>query len=308
MQSDPHYRRCLTLSQTQGVHSRIVKRLIVNADDLGLSGGVNRGILEAHQRGIVTSATLMANGAGFDEAAELVRRQARLGVGCHVDLIQLTPVLPASELRTLCEDSHFRHGLPRFAAAAMRGALSAEEITAEASAQMRRLQQAGLTLTHFDTHKHTHLFPPVLRALLQAAQACGVRAVRNPFEPGRMASTMTAFASPALLKRHAAVWALRPLAARFRRQVKEAGLATTDGTLGIAFTGYLNQEILSALLRQMPEGTWELVTHPGYSDDGLARLSRLTGSREAEVQVLTSEETRRCLEDGGVGLISYGQL
>jgi hopanoid biosynthesis associated protein HpnK len=286
----------------------LVKRLIVNADDLGLTAGVNRGIAEAHERGIVTSATLMANGARFEEAVTLARSLPRLGVGCHIDLIQLSPTLPPRQLPTLVSGENFRHGLPRFAAAAMRGALSAAEITAEATAQLRRLQQAGVQVSHLDTHKHTHVFPPVLRALLQAARDCGVRAVRNPFEPARAASAMTSLASPALLKRQAAVWALRPMAGGFRRQVKAAGLATTDGTLGIAFTGRLDRRLICEMSRRMPQGTWELVTHPGYNDDGLARLSRLTASRESELEALTSSETRRCLEECGVQLISYRDL
>lgn len=285
-----------------------MKRLIVNADDLGLTPGVNRAILEAHQRGIVTSATLMANGAVFDDAVQLAAGAPKLAIGCHVDLIQLSPVLSAEKVRTLADGGHFRAGFTRFAAGAMRGRFNGAEIAAEASAQMRKLQSAGVKLSHFDTHKHTHVFPPVLKALLRAARDCSVGAVRNPFEPQSAVSFRHVYRRWGLLSRWAAVQSLRTLAGDFRRQVERAGIATTDGTLGIALTGHLDQRMLCDLLQRVPNGTWELVTHPGYSDPGLAALSRLTASREEELRWLTSPETRTAIERAGIELISYAVL
>ena len=213
-----------------------MKRLIVNADDLGLTPGVNRAILEAHRRGIVTSATLMANGAAFDDAVQRAAGAPKLAIGCHVDLIQLSPVLSAEKVRTLADGGYFRAGFTRFAARAMRGRFNGAEIAAEASAQMRKLQSAGVKLSHFDTHKHTHVFPPVLKALLRAAKECGVKAVRNPFEPESVAGFRQAVRRWRMLSRWAAVQSLRTLAVDFRREVEPAGLTTTDGTVGITLT------------------------------------------------------------------------
>src|SRR4051812_49951016 len=98
----------------------------------------------------------MANGSAFSAAIAVADAAPKLGVGCHVDLIQLAPVLPVERVRSLVEAGHFRPGLARFAAAAMRGKLNGAEITAEASAQIQKLQAAGVKVTHFDTHKHTH--------------------------------------------------------------------------------------------------------------------------------------------------------
>ena len=145
-----------------------MKRLIINADDFGLTAGVNRAIAEAHQRGVVTSASMMAGGAQLDEAIALARTLPQLSIGCHVDLIQLIPVSAPGQIPTLTNGATFRPGFARFARAALRNRLSAAEITSEAAAQMAKLQSAGLALTHFDTHKHTHLFPRVLRPLLTA--------------------------------------------------------------------------------------------------------------------------------------------
>ncbi len=285
-----------------------MKRLIINADDFGLTCGVNRAIAEAHQHGVVTSATLMAGGEEFDDAAALARGLPRLSVGCHIDLIQLAPVLPASRLPTLCRDGHFRPGFSRFARAALGARLDAGEIAAEAAAQMGKLQAAGVSLTHFDTHKHTHIFPHVLRPLLQAARKCGVGAVRNPFEPRLIVRFAEISSRPKLLARYCAVRAFRSMAARFRKVVEAEGLATTDGTVGIVLTGSLNERRLGALVRRIPDGTWELVTHPGYSDAALRNLSSLTASRQTELALLTSTATRNLLHDSGVELISYRDL
>lgn len=285
-----------------------MKRLIVNADDLGLTRGVNRAIIEAHQRGVVTSSTLMANGPEFQDGAQMAQFTPSLAVGCHVDLMQLAPVLPPEDIPTLVSDGRFRPRLRQLAIAALRGHLSADEICAEAAAQMRKLQAAGLVLSHFDTHKHTHVFPPVLRGLLRAARACGVPAVRNPFEPEAVIGLGRIIGSPKLMLRYAAVRALRSLSREFRRQVESEGLATTDGTVGIVFTGSLDQQRLCALLRSLPDGAWELVTHPGYDEPALRSLSSLSEARQTELQLLTSDETRRCIRDCGIALISFREL
>jgi chitin disaccharide deacetylase len=285
-----------------------VKRLIVNADDLGLTPGVNRAIVEASQRGIVTSATLMANGAAFDGALQAVAAAPKLAIGCHIDLIQLSPVLPLEKLATLVEGEGFRAGFTRFASMAMRGRLDSKEVTAEATAQIRKLQSAGVKVSHFDTHKHTHVFPPVLKALLRAAAECGVKAVRNPFEPESAVGFRHVFRRLQTLSRWTAVQSLRTLAISFRREVERAGLATTEGTVGIAVTGHMDQRMLCDMLERMPPGTWELVTHPGYSDEGLAKLSKLTTSREQELRWLTSPQTRAAVERAGIQLISYAEL
>lgn len=282
-------------------------RLIVNADDLGLTPGVNRGIIEAHRRGIVTSATMMAGGAAFEDARQAIAHVPTLAIGCHIDLVQLAPALPAAHVRSLVEGSVFRRGAAPLAMRSFVGSAKADEIAAEALAQMRKLQTAGFALSHFDTHKHTHIFPAVLKPLLRAARECGVRAVRNPFEPAFVVRWAEA-RSRGATARFAAVRLLGGFAGPFRRAVSKAGLFTTDGTVGIALTGHLDQNALCELLRRIPEGTWELVVHPAYFDPPLAGLSRLTEHRETELALLTAAQTRQVIEDCGLQLISYLDL
>src|SRR5689334_1206226 len=254
----------------------------------------------------------MANGPEFDNAVNLARFTPSLGIGCHVDLVQLAPVSPPSQVSSLLDDHEggpprFRQGLARLFTAVLLGDISAAEILAEATAQMRKIQAAGLRLTHFDSHKHTHALLPLLSPMLRAASDCGIRAVRNPFEP----QSLLAFRHLAgwrLRSRYVAVRVLNFAAHRFRRAVQEASLVTTDGTVGVVLTGSLDQRRLCELLRRVPDGTWELVTHPGYVDPALAPLTSLVESREIERELLTSGETRRELHTCGIELISYADV
>jgi hopanoid biosynthesis associated protein HpnK len=290
-----------------------VRRLIVNADDFGFTAGVNRAIVEAHTRGIVTSSTLMANGRAFEDALRLAKSVPSLSVGCHVVLIDGTPVLDAKQLPSITSahsnGDRFRDGLQAFAARALAGRLDPEEIEAEASAQIRKLQSAGISVSHLDTHKHTHLFPAVLRPLLRAARNCGVRAIRNPFGPRKPLKSAELLARPNLWTRYAEVRILRALAAKFRDAAKREGMVTPEGTLGIVVTGALDEKLFRGIAAIIPEGTWEFVCHPGYNDDDLRSANtRLRESREIELRVLTMPAARELLSQQGIDLISYRDL
>jgi predicted glycoside hydrolase/deacetylase ChbG (UPF0249 family) len=174
------------------------------------------------------------------------------------------------------------------------------EIEAETAAQIALLQKRGLRLTHIDTHKHAHIFPAVLRPVLRAARAAGIHAVRNPFEPAW--SLRSTHGVPWL--RRAQMRLLRLLEPTFRRIVAEEGFTTTDGAIGILATGTLDAATITSLLRNMPEGTWELVTHPGYNDSDLAQVrTRLRASREIERQALLAISLGNEVE-----LINYSRL
>jgi hopanoid biosynthesis associated protein HpnK len=291
-----------------------VRRLIINADDFGLTSGVNRAILEAHQHGIVTSATLMAGGRAFAEAVRLAQGAPQLNVGCHVVLLDGEPLLPPDEVSTLLGPDNgskrgFRNSVRQFATAALRGRIDAGQVEAEATAQIRKLQSAGLRPTHFDTHKHAHMFPGILRPLLRAASACGVRALRNPFVPVKPLAYAQLLRRPRLWKRYSEVRALRRLLDNFRRAVQEEQMITTDGTFGIVATGALDERLFEVIVGSIPEGTWEFVCHPGYNDAELGSVrTRLRESRAQELQVLTSETAREALKRHGVELISFREL
>jgi hopanoid biosynthesis associated protein HpnK len=279
-----------------------VKRLIVNADDFGLTNGVNRAVADLHCAGVLTSTSLMARAGATEGAIELARATPGLGVGCHVVLLDGEPAMPKEKVPSLVDarTGSLYVSLAGFVWRLLTGRVKADEIEAEARAQIEWLQARGVRITHIDAHKHTHMFPPVLRALLRAARACGVHAVRNPFEPAwavraQEGAGWVRVAEVTLLR-----W-LRPVCLRI---IAEEGFATTDGTIAVVGTGVLDAAMVRRLLKDLPEGTWELVTHPGYNDADLARVrTRLRQSREIEREAL--EAVREFPE---IELVSFSGL
>jgi predicted glycoside hydrolase/deacetylase ChbG (UPF0249 family) len=251
----------------------------------------------------------MANGPAFDGVKELAEQLPNLSIGCHVVLIDGEPVLPPARLPSLTQSGRFRDDLKTFAARALMGQLDKAEIVAEATAQIRKVQAAGVYVSHLDTHKHTHIFPKVLRPLLVAAAECGVRAIRNPFGPCLPLRLSEFLKRANLWTRWAQMRVLGTLARNFQKAVQREGFVTPDGTLGIEVTGTLNQTLFSAIATSVPEGTWELVCHPGYNDSDLkSAKTRLRESREVELNVLISPTAREILARQGVELISYRDL
>jgi len=312
-----HPRICIALGcdrpkeLRRGWYTSSVRQLIVNGDDFGLTAGVNRGIVEAHRDGVLTSATLMANGAALQEAVEAARAIPNLSVGCHVVLVDGAPVGPAGGLDTLvairsAEPEKFYSSLSSFAARATFGGFDRDQLVDEIVAQIRKIQAAGIEVTHLDSHKHTHVFPDILQAMLRAARICGVRAIRNPLVPVEAIPSRRFRGNRVLLKRYGQVRMLRTLGRNFRPQTARAGLKTPDGVVGVIETGRLDATLLKQALADLPEGTWELVCHPGYSDPDLrATGTRLVETRDQERDLLVSADLKQFLEQQKIGLASY---
>ena len=263
-------------------------RLIVNADDFGFNRDVNAGIIEAHQRGILTSTTLMANGDAFDEAVALARATPSLDVGCHAVLVQGASVrdpslpLPAT--------------LPQLARALLRGEISAYE---EIRAQAQKIADAGIRPSHIDTHKHTHLMPPVLRAVARVAREFGIRWVRRPFDFGIDAR--------AALTRRAVAMGMRAMAPEFARTLN--GLSMTDYFTGFQLTGSLDDKRLIETIERLPAGLTEFMSHPGQMGPELqSAATRLKESRAVELAALCSPGAREAIERHGIRLVRYRDL
>ena len=266
------------------------KQLVVNADDFGFTRDVNQGILEAHQRGILTATTLMANGDAYDDAVRLARQNPSLDIGAHLVLVGGHALaashdpLPSSVARLL---------------AAI--ALKRLRIYDELAAQVRRILDAGIHLTHLDTHKHTHLAPPVLEAVARIAEEFGIRWVRRPFD-----LPITAARGPAPRGKRATSGGLAFVRRRFQRMLARGHCKTTDHFAGFQMTGRFRTRELVALIQALPEGSTELMCHPGRCSTELqAARTRLKESREEELAALTAPETRRAIEESRVELVNY---
>ena len=288
----------------------MARNLIVNADDLGWTAGVNRGVAEAHRNGIVTSASLLANGEAVAEAVELARDTSGLGVGVHLNLNDGPPVAPRESVPSLVNDSGEFEGGPDglLLKIATRG-LAMREVEIEWEAQISKVRNAGIEPTHLDGHKHVHMLPGLFEIALRLAKRHGIGAIRVSHEASGLRAALSTGASRAgvVLKQGVQARGLKLLARDARDQAERAGVSTADYFCGIAQTGELTKEGVARLLRSLPEGTTELMCHPGYADEALRKTAtRLQASRQKEVEILTDTEIRNLVASQGIRLIDYG--
>jgi chitin disaccharide deacetylase len=288
-----------------------VRNLIVNADDLGWTQGVNRGIAEAHRNGIVTSASLLANGKAFASAVDLVRAMPGLGVGVHLNLNDGAPVAAREQVKSLVNEAGMLEGGPEglLLRLARRG-LALDEVEREWEAQIRKARGAGIQPTHLDGHKHVHMLPGLFEIALRLAKRHGIGAVRVAHEASNLRAALSTggkHRASVVMKQGVQARGLKLLVRDARAQAERMGIATADYFCGIAQTGEMTREGVARLLRSLPEGTTELMCHPGYVDAELgASATRLQGSRQAEVEILTDTGIRNLVASRGIRLIDYG--
>lgn len=261
-----------------------MKTLIVNADDFGFTRDVNEGIVHCHRHGILTATTLMANGAAFDHAVSLARENPDLDVGVHC-------VLVGGE------------GQPETISALI-AALAAGRIRPldVIRVQIEKILEAGIRLTHLDTHKHTHLLPPVLEAVARLSEEYRIRWVRRPFD-------LPINGQPAPLSRRIVSQGLGFVRQNFHRTLARHGRRMTDHFAGFSLTGYLDSAGLINLFNQLPEGITELMVHPGFHTAELdTARTRLKASRQRELEALVDPAIREALEKNEIVLSQYSRL
>ncbi|HYB73427.1 MAG TPA: ChbG/HpnK family deacetylase [Candidatus Sulfotelmatobacter sp.] len=249
------------------------RRLIVNADDFGMTDGVSRGIAQAHRAGIVTSATAMVHLASFERSLAHIREMSALGLGLHITLTWGTPAAGADRVPSLVErDGRFPRDKTVVA-----GRGRPDELELECAAQLARFVKAtGRPPTHVDSHHQVHTLSPVLEAVLDLASEHRLP-VRSP---------------------NGAV----------RRLARARGLATPDVFLGEAGEEpYWTVARLLETIRSLPEGTTEIMCHPGHFDADLAH-SRYGRQRETEAAALSDPKVQEAVRAAGVDLINYAAL
>jgi hopanoid biosynthesis associated protein HpnK len=288
-----------------------MKNLIVNADDLGWTEGVNRGILEAHRNGIVTSASLLANGASFADGIDAAKSTPGLGVGVHLNLSDGAPVAPRELVTSLLDnDGEFNGGPENLLMRIARGALEANEVEQEWEAQIEKVREAGIQPTHLDGHKHVHMLPGLFEIAIRLAKRNNIGAIRIAHEASSLRAALSADDerhTATVLKQGVQARGLKLLARDAREQARHAGISTSDYFCGIAQTGEMTKDGVAQLLRSLPEGTTELMCHPGYVDQALQHSpTRLQNSRATELAILTDSEIRNLVASQGIRLIDYG--
>ena len=294
-----------------GTSPNAMKRLVVNADDFGMADSINEGILEAHRRGIVTSTTLLANGSAFEAAVAMAKAAPRLGVGVHLNLTQGAPVADPAQVPSLLDGKGV---FARQPAALLRGLVSGsvrlDEVERELSAQIEKLRAASIAITHLDGHKHVHMLPRVFPAVLRLAKRYGISGVRRASEgAGGMWRLLGRKKSAGVVKQSMKSRALDLITRNSRSLLRQAGLHFPMHFYGITQTGFLYQQELAALLRRVPDGTSELMCHPGCADRSMdPKLTRLRAERQQELDALTRPETLALVSSLGIELIDYRGL
>jgi chitin disaccharide deacetylase len=287
-----------------------MKQLIFNADDFGMTRGVNEGIVRARRDGVLTSATLMANGLAFEDAVKRAFENPKLGIGCHLVLVGGKPVAPAENVPSLVDSQgNLPDSLATFVARVTAGMIKADEIECELKAQIGKILNAGIVLSHLDTHKHTHAHPRIMEIVGKVAQEFGITKIRRPIEALRDSWETTRGDVQGVSKQIIAAGAVRVVASRFEAIAKKYRLTCPDHFLGLAMTGQLGPLALRRMAESVEEGSTEIMLHPGICDADLAASgSRLQHQRQTELDGLLDPGVREAFLERGIHLISYREL
>ena len=289
------------------------KRLIVNADDFGLTEGINRAIVRGHKNGIITSATVMANGAAFESAAEASRHLATLGVGVHLNLTQGPPVADVVRVRSLVGRDGLLLGSPGILARrVLTRKADLNEVECEFRKQIEKVAAAGVRITHLDSHKHVHVLPPIFDIVIRLAGEFGIPSVRCPVESMGNVWRLFRFGSGHWLrvaKQYTVARVLSGFAAWQQSKLSRARLRSAEHFCGLSETGFLDSSTLERILRTLPDGATEMMCHPGYADAALfSTRTRLRAEREIEINALTQPAIRQLADAFGIELINYADL
>ena len=281
-----------------------MNRVIINADDFGIHGEVNKAVYIGHTYGILTSTSLLAPGPAFTEAVDMARQCPGLGTGIHLCLVGgLSPVLSPREVPTLVnEDGLFPDNYMDFIRAVYTGKVNFSEVYAELAAQIEKILATGLPVTHVDSHQHLHVLPPVWPVVTALMKKYGIHRLRLPREPYRF----KIFTVPPgrMLGRDALTF----LARRAARDAAKLHFSGTDYFWGMADGGRMTETKLCYLLETVPFGIHEIMMHPGCKAKELGKVFKWGYRWESELKALLSERVRAIAEKKNIAFINYGYL
>lgn len=289
------------LSPAQGKTAKDGLRLIVHADDFGLSERVNEGVVDAHLNGILTSTSIMACAPAFDHAVTLAKATPSLDIGVHLTLIEERPLTDPAKVPSLVDETgHFHKHITVFAKRYFRGLINPEEVRLELDAQIARIREAGLEISHLDSHQHVHMLPGILKVAQDLGAKHGIAPMRLPRE--RVSPYM--LSSPGGLSRIAQQLVLN----HFCRRARQRFGPTTDRFAGFYYGGKLDTDALLRVVSSLPEtGSCELMCHPGEDDPASEKLH--WGYAWAnELSALKNASVAAEIERRGIRLISYRNL
>jgi hopanoid biosynthesis associated protein HpnK len=270
------------------------KRLVVNADDFGRSAGHNAAIYKAHHKGILSTASLMVNEPGFDEAVRMAKDSPRLGIGLHLTLVCGHSALSSGQIPGLANlqgefsNSPAATGFRYFFNRSLR-----EQLRREINAQFEKFHGTGLFIDHVNGHLHMHLHPTVFEVLVEEADRVGIRNMRLTRDPLSVDRELSS-GNWAYRASHAVIY--KALAARARPRLAARGIKHTDRVFGLLQNDRVNEPYLLALLDKIPLGTSEVYSHPSMTEG------------QHEFAALVSERVKQKVSRLGIDLIRYQDL
>ena len=273
------------------------KRVIINADDFGISQGVNRGIAETHLNGILTSASLMVNMPHTQDAVQIIKRLPNLKIGLHISLTGGKPVSNREDIPHLVDKNGFfpKRGINLVWKVLYNGDKMLKEIAKEIRAQIKLMKAFGLNINHLDSHDHIHVFPSILDIVIQLAREYSIPRIRYPNQ-----KFIYIFKNPSRLLKS---YLLSVLTCCSKNKLNKNGVFTCDCFWGLVESGNLNEATLMAILKALPEGLNEIVCHPGYVDNELLKIFPVVYNWEEELKALTSSKVKSLIKDYGIELI-----
>ena len=282
-----------------------MKQLIVNADDFGLHPLINAGIIKGHQEGFITSTSLMPSATCWQEAVRLAKDNPRLGIGVHLTLVGGVPsVLPKEKVSSLLDDDGLF--LPDYVAFAKRyysGAVKRSELEAELRAQLERALSCGVNITHIDSHQHTHVLLGINSLVLKLSNEYNIIRVRIPKEgylfTGGFQTGVGRLIGRSGLSFCADLAALR---------ADSLGLRHPQHFYGMLAGGHLNAQLIANILRQLPEGVSEIMTHPGLDSAALGKVFSWQYHWREELDAYLDAGNKALLKELAIEPVSFTAL
>lgn len=281
-----------------------MKKLIVNADDFGLHTMINQAILKGHVAGCITSTSLMAMGNGFDEAVHMALKTPSLDVGVHLTLVAERPVLPPDKVKTLVDKNGvFATDYMQFILRYFQGKIDLDEVYNEFSAQIERIINSGISISHLDSHQHLHVLPKITDICITLAKKYKIKTMRIPAEPYLFMGGYDAD-----VKRIIGKCGLTFLANRARKKVIGHSIHVPNHFFGMLAGGHLNEHYLKNIITSLPEETSEIMIHPGHDTKVLQSVFPWAYQWENELNAVISPSVMKLIREEDVKLSSFGEL
>ena len=280
----------------------VLRYIIINADDFGRHAEINRAVEQGLVHGCLRSATVMPGGAAFAGAIDIARRHEALGLGVHFTLVDGNPILPPSEIPSLvAEDGRFLPDHTALLRRYLKGGVNLEEVRRELAAQLRKVEATGVPISHVDSHQHMHTLPGIIDIALDLASSARIGAVRAPRTP----LFAGAFGGLGQLVGRLGLSTLAQLAAV---KAHRRGLAVTGHFSGIVAGEAVSEAELLKLIAHLPQGTTEVMMHPGTCNEVLQEDSGWQHDFEEELRAITSPRVMAALREEEIEPVNFRHL